>query len=299
MSERRADIDGLRAIAALTVLVYHGLEASGRGNIVVLGWLGVSGFFALSGYLVTAMLATEHARTGRIDVRAFWRRRAARLAPALLVMVAVVGPVAAVLGASSVGDALTAITPWSNVVMRSDSALGTGFGHAWSIAIEAQFYMLWPALVPIVLRLRRPTLWLLAGAAIVVAWRMTLPFEAAYYGSIARADAFLVGGAIALSGRARIIVPWASRLAPVGVRSYGLYLWHVPIFFIASPFVALPLLIGLSFALAAASWRYVERPSIRRFGRRARAPRLTERLGAVPEAEKVVRGRQPVRVLRG
>lgn len=76
-------------------------------------------------------------------------------------------------------------------------------------------------------------------------------------------DAFLVGAAIALTGRPRVVVPGVGWLAPVGVRSYGLYLWHVPILFLFYEDVPVWLLVLASFGAAVLSWRYVERPTRR------------------------------------
>ena len=83
-------LDGLRALAIFAVVLYHVLEA--RAGLVGRFYLSVSLFFSISGFLITTLLLAEAGRTGRIDLRAFWVRRALRLLPALLVMVALTVP---------------------------------------------------------------------------------------------------------------------------------------------------------------------------------------------------------------
>jgi hypothetical protein len=140
----RADLDGLRAVAVLLVIAYHaGFPVANDG-----GNAGVTAFFVLSGYLITRLLRQEHDGTGRIDLPAFYRRRAARLAPALLVVAAFIVVVGILHGWS--GDwrlGLVATVLYAgNWVEAFGGQIGP-FGHTWTLAIEEQFYLIWPLLV--------------------------------------------------------------------------------------------------------------------------------------------------------
>jgi len=163
-------LDGLRAIAVVLVLLYHGGVSWAAG-----GFLGVDVFFALSGFLITSLLVDEHARHGRISIPAFYARRARRLLPALaLVLVAVVAYAATLAPDGSLrqlrGDLLATIgyaTNWRLVL--SDRGYFDAFTtpsplkHTWSLAVEEQFYLVWPVLLLVVAalavrrrRVRRP-----------------------------------------------------------------------------------------------------------------------------------------------
>ncbi|WP_158220919.1 acyltransferase [Kineosporia sp. R_H_3] len=144
--------DGLRAIAVLAVLLFH-------IDLVGGGWIGVDLFFVLSGFLITTLLMREHARTRRIAIADFYVRRAARLYPALLVMVVACIPFAGYLGYKGdaegyVVTAAVALTYLSDVaILVSGHAYGR-LTHTWSLAVEEHFYLLWP-LVVVLLRGRR------------------------------------------------------------------------------------------------------------------------------------------------
>ncbi len=158
-------LDGLRAVAVAAVVAYHLGELPG-------GFLGVDVFFVVSGFLITRLLLAEHERTGRIALGAFWRRRFRRLLPALLVVVAVVAVAsrAWLPGYRLPGirnDAFGALAYMANwrFVQSGQSYFTQGatpspLRHLWSLAIEEQFYVLWPIVVVGVLalatRLRRP-----------------------------------------------------------------------------------------------------------------------------------------------
>ncbi|MGY1740266.1 MULTISPECIES: acyltransferase family protein [unclassified Blastococcus] len=154
---RVAGLDGLRGVAVLLVVGSHAVasafgetSAVARSLLVPFnGGLGVLVFFVLSGYLITGILARESARTGRISFRAFYVRRTLRILPAFYVFLGVVALVAAA-GAIdvSVGESLSAgLFVWN----YSPAADGWWLGHTWSLAVEEQFYLLWPlalALLP-------------------------------------------------------------------------------------------------------------------------------------------------------
>ncbi|WP_433041436.1 acyltransferase family protein [Dactylosporangium sp. CS-033363] len=205
-------LDGLRAVALGGVLVAHGMPAWLPG-----GFLGVDLFFVLSGYLITALLLHERESTGRIRLGAFWGRRARRLLPALVLVVAFValaGP--RLLPEQDPGplrlDAVSALTYWANWRMTwrggdyfTQTAAASPLQHTWSLGIEEQFYLLWP----LALLLPNPRRWLpavcLLGAAASTAacWLLYDPAapDRAYFGSDTRAAALLVGCALATAPR--------------------------------------------------------------------------------------------------
>jgi peptidoglycan/LPS O-acetylase OafA/YrhL len=210
----RPALDGVRALAVAGVLLFHGGVALLPG-----GFLGVDAFFVLSGFLITSLLLAEHERTGRIALAAFWGRRARRLLPALLVMLAVVVVLSRVLlspqdVALLGGDTLAAlgyVANWRMIYRGSgyfaDTADPSPLQHTWSLGIEEQFYLLWPLLVVLAMRWRRGRALLLAlaliGAAASVAAAAWLyrPDDAdrGYFGTDSRAQALLIGCALAVA----------------------------------------------------------------------------------------------------
>jgi peptidoglycan/LPS O-acetylase OafA/YrhL len=207
-------LDGLRAFAVTAVILYH-LSYSWAGG----GYLGVDAFFVLSGFLITTLLLTEHAGTGRVSLGGFWGRRARRLLPALFLLLVVV-----VLYASTTmtalqlddlrGDAIASlfyVANWHFIATdQSYFALLTvpsPLQHLWSLAIEEQFYLLWPLVVVGVLavaRASRRVLVIVTVAGIVLSqMAMAWLYEEAdpsraYYGTEARAHTILVGCLLAL-----------------------------------------------------------------------------------------------------
>jgi peptidoglycan/LPS O-acetylase OafA/YrhL len=156
----RGDLQGLRAVAVVVVLLYHtGLGPSG-------GFIGVDVFFVLSGFLITGLLVREHDRTGRISLPKFWARRLRRLLPAsALVVLFTLVATRAYLPASrwpSVGqDAVAAAGYFLNwrlaaqsVDYLSEGSFASPLQHFWSLAIEEQFYLVWPLLISLVLLAR-------------------------------------------------------------------------------------------------------------------------------------------------
>jgi peptidoglycan/LPS O-acetylase OafA/YrhL len=245
MTHRR-DLDGLRAIAALLVLGFHfDIKPLWLGGWIG-GWLGVGLFFGLSGYLITTLLVRERERTGRIDIPAFWLRRFARVVPAAIL------PAVYVLTAEWLFTGSPAsfawLLPWSNLIMTNGN-----LGHYWSISIELQFYLV----IPLVVVLYRPSPW----AFLVGAYALTFLFppDVLGYGTLQRIAPFLIGATIARSGLPTMTLPigW---LAPIGVISYGLYLWHYPLF---SLFGRTPAVLVSVFVAALMSYRYIEQPFIR------------------------------------
>ncbi len=235
-------LNGIRALSVLAIIAFH----SGLSWIPG-GYYGVDAFFVLSGFLITALLLAEWGASGRIGLRRFWGRRARRLLPALFLLVAVIGVVMATLpgvfGApAAFENALWTVFYGSNwylihagVPYFSLSSQPSPWTHTWSLAIEEQFYLLWPIVLLVVLGLgtrrgnarpsrlnrvrfrRRPApidrgraerrlrlLFLLAcvgvlASAALMAHLTPRGYDArAYYGTDTRAQALLVGAAIAV-----------------------------------------------------------------------------------------------------
>lgn len=294
-------LDGLRGVAVVGVLAFHLGHLRG-------GYLGVDLFFVLSGFLITSLLLVERDATGRIDLRAFWARRARRLLPALFLLIGAAALYAATdpsgLDAGRFRrDALATlgyVANWQSITADHGYwdlfARPSLLAHSWSLAIEEQLYVVWPLVVTVIIRWgRRPlavATGLLALASVVT---MALVHAEggdttrAYFGTDTRAAAVLFGALVALwrpSARwlsvlglvaaAALAVAWATvdgttswlyeggfalcsvaaavviasiaaqrgplvralELAPLrhlGLISYGVYLWHWPVFVVLTP----------------------------------------------------------------
>jgi len=210
----RPALDGLRAVAVSSVFAYH-LGYGWLGG----GFLGVDTFFVLSGYLITSLLLVEWASTGTIDFAAFWVRRARRLLPALLLVLVAVAIYAAVAVPSDEldrlrGDGLATLfysanwrLIWSGQSYFDLFTAASPFRHAWSLAIEEQFYLVWPLVTFACLRIARGKRWALTGVCVVGSGVSMLAMAAlydegdpsrAYYGTDARAHALLIGVLLAI-----------------------------------------------------------------------------------------------------
>lgn len=203
-------LDGLRALAIGAVLLYHADLDSVPG-----GFLGVEVFFVISGYLITSLLLSEWQRAGRIDVAAFWLRRARRLLPALYVLLASVLAFTVLFLPEEVAglrnDALAAAgyaTNWYLIVQQKSYFETVGrpplLQHLWSLAVEEQFYLLWPPLLLLGLRAgRKPLLAGLLLGALASAGLMAAGFQPdtdpsrLYYATDTRAAGLLLGAALA------------------------------------------------------------------------------------------------------
>nr|WP_208414600.1 acyltransferase family protein [Paenibacillus castaneae] len=341
-------LDGLRAIAVLAVIAYH-LNL----DWVPGGLLGVTMFFVLSGYLITDILLKQLGHTKSIDLKTFFIRRARRLLPAMFSMMALVSIWLLISDSSrllslkgDIGSALLYISNWWLIFHEVSYFESFGppspFGHLWSLAVEEQFYLVWPLLLLFVIKFvpkrGKLALWTLALAALS-AGAMSLLYEPGvdpsriYYGTDTRAFALLIGAALAvvwpswklsesLPSRSRITLDAigtiglivivlmisstgeydsflyrggmvllaiataavvgalahpASKLAQlignkvltwIGVRSYGIYLYHYPIIVLTTPTAEMGELhavraliqVVLTFILAELSWRFVEEP---------------------------------------
>jgi peptidoglycan/LPS O-acetylase OafA/YrhL len=208
-------LDGVRALAVLAVLLFHAEIPGAPG-----GFLGVSTFFTLSGFLITRLLLAELARTGTIDLGRFWTRRFRRLMPASLLGLAVVLALAhlttdpTALGRLR-GDVFSALAYASNwrFMQTAESYFGifedpSPVQHFWSLSIEEQFYLLYPLIVLALWRRRADVgrglavpigALTIAGAAAGVALTTSGASQArVYYGTDTRAPELLVGALLAL-----------------------------------------------------------------------------------------------------
>ena len=356
-------LDGIRALGIVLVLFFHGGFSWAGG-----GFFGVDVFFVLSGFLITGLLVSEYRQNAGIGLARFWGHRVRRLVPALLVLLAGIALYAAFLAPSDTlaqlrGDALATlfyVNNWHLVTGGQGyfAALNTPrpLLHTWSLSIEEQFYLVWPLVVLGVLRWSRSLRTLLVVTvvgAVASAVAMAVVFgdgsgeSRAYYGTDTRAQALLIGAAlanvlahplprrraglvatttlvrtVALTPAARaglvaagglglgaVLVlsivdssttawiyrggftlvdlataaviacvalvpasPWARLLSVrpvryVGAISYGLYLFHWPIFVVVDHartgldgWALFALRVGLSFAVAAVSFHFLEMP---------------------------------------
>lgn len=325
----RPDIDGMRAIAVLGVVLYHaGIGPAG-------GFVGVDVFFVISGFLITSLLEIELGATGRIDIAAFYARRARRLLPALAIVLT--ATVAASFFVLSYGDLKAALqSAAASVVFGANIffqfTTGDYFGpdvsrlpllHLWSLGVEEQYYLVWPIALWLSRRLplsgRRAVFLIGALASIAFAeWALYQGSQAAFYAMPSRWWELSLGALIAWAPapgpRARRWESWAG-LALIGVAmaapthhfpgigalpaalgaglllhastsaggiwrllssrpmvligriSYPLYLWHWPLLALASATWPGRLdasvrgaLLLTAMALAAATWRWLERP---------------------------------------
>ncbi len=371
---RFAGLDGLRALAVLAVVVYHLFP-----GILPGGFIGVDVFFVISGFLITSLLVHERTATGRIDLRQFWIRRGRRLVPALVAMVLACSTAAAVVGGpvlTAIGRQLVGAATFSSnwLDIASDSSYFARdtpelFRNLWSLAVEEQFYLVWPLLLLAIILIRHwgARVALVAAIAVASAFAMALLYTPGsdgtrvYFGSdthsfglalgavlalvISRMkpldldagesalqwftrrvlpgvgvvaivglgvaawsmhddSAFTYRGGLALVSVLAALVIWAavsaqSRLgraldtAPlrfIGIRSYGIYLWHWPVVVLVATVLARQPASGpaweaggialvITAIVSLLSFPFVETP-IRRFGLRGTAQRIVRRARA-------------------
>ena len=214
-------LDGLRALAVLGVMCYHGGASFLPG-----GYLTIDVFFVLSGFLITSLLVGEWGRTAAIRLGQFWARRARRLLPALLVLLVGVALYARLLAppgefANLRLDSLSAlfyVANWHFILAGSNyfnlTAQPSPLDHMWSLSIEEQFYLVWPPVVLGMLALGRrlrperrlwPLLAVAVAGALASAGEMALLFRGpnsvmrVYEGTDTRAQDLLVGAALAVA----------------------------------------------------------------------------------------------------
>ncbi|MFI7587224.1 acyltransferase family protein [Spongisporangium articulatum] len=222
----RPELDGLRALAVLAVFGSH----TGWGPLAG-GWIGVGVFFVLSGYLITTILLREWAAAGRLALGRFYVRRARRLYPALLVLLVGCAFFAPFFGDGGTAAGYVRTALYTGLYVQDLVAGFTGdthgaFLHTWSLAVEEQFYLIWPLVLILVLRRGGSVLrWALAGTT--VSWLLlvltTQPRAggppATYVLPWTRAGELLLGCAVAawLAGREKPFPVGISRWFPLGV----------------------------------------------------------------------------------
>ncbi len=234
-------LDGLRGAAVAAVLVFHNGFAWATG-----GFLGVSTFFTLSGFLITTLLLAEHDRHGRTDLRRFWSRRFRRLLPASWLCLAGVLVFAVTVATSAqlvtlrreVLAALAEVANWQ--LIRSGTSYADIFTapspvqHFWSLAIEEQFYLLFPLFMVGLFALGRRRgdvrrtvavgLGAALAASLLATWLLRgAPVDRIYYGTDTRSAELTVGAllAVAVSGR-RVPRAWVDVVAWLGLAALGL-----------------------------------------------------------------------------
>ena len=223
-------LDGVRALAVTAVVLYHlgttGLLIDGgKHELMPGGFIGVDVFFVLSGFLITSLLLAERVQTGRINIRQFYVRRARRLLPALYTMMLVVSIAAAFFyhdyAARLRGDLLAAfayVTNWW-LVAGGTSYFGAGthpplLTHLWSLALEEQFYLLWPlALIALTFVRKRYVVIVSVSIAILASTLLAAALfspwhdpSRIYYGTDTRLATPLLGALLAIVCR-----PWRWR----------------------------------------------------------------------------------------
>ncbi|HET6794475.1 MAG TPA: acyltransferase family protein [Acidimicrobiales bacterium] len=207
-------LDGLRGVAVLAVMLFHGGVSWLPG-----GFLGVDVFFVLSGFLITSLLIEERDRTGTIGLGGFWSRRARRLLPALFLLLAGTAAFAHFVAAPESlgrirGDVMATLAYFANwhfIASQSSYFARTGdpspLAHTWSLAIEEQFYVVWPLVVLAVARGRRAlvNLGVVAGAglaasaiAMAVVYHPGSDPSRSYYGTDTRSHVLMAGALLAV-----------------------------------------------------------------------------------------------------
>lgn len=221
-------LDGLRAIACLSVMLYHARYLPG-------GFLGVDIFFTLSGFLITSLLVEElRGEAGAIDLRAFWRRRIYRIVP-LLATVSVTLFVwgsahGGAVGQSTVVGALASLLFVANWVAAQGVDAGGALTANWSVAMEEQFYLVWPVILSVLYRWRRSeravaaVVGLAAIGLAVHRFTMASPgnYTRVWFGLDTQADALLAGCAVALGWRCRSrLAPWIAGLGLAAILAFA------------------------------------------------------------------------------
>ncbi len=347
-------LDGLRAISVCAVLLYHA-----DVSWMPAGFLGVDVFFVISGYLITSLLLAEHRNRGGIAIGTFYLRRARRLLPALFLVLGCVSLYSVILLPDEVRalradvvSALTYVTNWWQIAQEQSYVAAQGrpplLRHLWSLAVEEQFYLVWPMLLFGMLKLwkgrRTPMVaatlagillsfltmvvlasghdytivdpsrvylgsdtrvfTMLIGALLAMVWSpwrlsprippaartvldaigsaslvlLVAMFATAHYQSnflfrggfllVALLAAITIAVAVHPASRVGSVLLGTQPLRWIGERSYGIYLWHWPIFMVTRPGLDIGLRgwpntvlrLALTLAVAEASYRFIEEP---------------------------------------
>jgi peptidoglycan/LPS O-acetylase OafA/YrhL len=210
-------LDGIRAAAILLVILGHAIDSASPGAGHFFGWLGVAVFFVLSGYLITSVLLADETRNGHVQLGRFYRRRALRILPGLTVFLVVL----AALAKQGILETPDRTTWWASALyFRNLAGGGWDTGHLWSLALEEQFYCVWPAALVLVRKSHR--LGFIASVILictVLRFFWTGPAFDFIQRPDLRLDTFLIGGALALR-------PWELiARVPLAVALIGAAFW--------------------------------------------------------------------------
>jgi peptidoglycan/LPS O-acetylase OafA/YrhL len=249
---RRPELNGLRGFAVLAVMLYHA-----DSKFLRAGFIGVDFFFVISGFLITALLLEEYNATGRIGFKRFYMRRALRLGPALLTILAIYATASVFLFGfpktyTYWADELVVLFYSTNWARAFSWHVPYHFAHGWSLSIEEQFYALWPPLLYLLLR-RVKARWVVATATAgfalaALAWRNYLISAGStdmriYNGLDTRADSLIVGCLLGILMTSSFIPPeirgWTSRFTTLaGIAAFlGMVAltegptWNAPVMF--------------------------------------------------------------------
>jgi peptidoglycan/LPS O-acetylase OafA/YrhL len=226
-------LDGIRGLAVLAVIVFHGWVVALPG-----GYVGVDVFFVLSGFLITSLLLRERSTTGSISLPRFYGRRALRLMPPLVpVLIACAMWACLVPAAPQAADTLRGV--WATMAYASSwlyaNRIALGWlSHTWSLSVEEQFYLVWPLLLAVLLlrgnrRLALAACVLGVGAVLeerTVMFLHGVPWQRMYCGFDTRADALLIGSGLALAADLGLVQRanrWVARA--VAVAGIGVLVW--------------------------------------------------------------------------
>lgn len=239
------ELDGLRAIAVMLVLVLH---ADPTLQFFPGGFIGVDIFFVLSGYLITTNLLREYINNGEVSLKWFFIRRLARLWPALFAMLIVITladiTINGQIQARTLKELAIASLHISNWARAFDVLPMHYFGHTWSLAIEEQFYLLWPAVVVCLWngrdKLRRLTYLALVITGLSVLWLAFLQQEGAsinrmYNGLDTRVMGLMSGAVLSLM-RFRVVLPATSGGAKSKIRGSHYLLLTCSLLCVSTPF---------------------------------------------------------------
>lgn len=205
-------LDGVRALAVIAVVIFH-MSSTWLHN----GFLGVDVFFVLSGFLITSILLTEFHGRGRIDIKNFYLRRARRLLPALFTMLAVVTVVTWIFARGMMhelrGDviaAVTYVTNWTQIFWNrsyfDQLSRPSLLQHLWSLAVEEQYYLLWPIILVALLATRKRWVALFVPVALTVGslalmasmYHVGQDINRVYYGTDTHISPILIGSILAI-----------------------------------------------------------------------------------------------------
>jgi peptidoglycan/LPS O-acetylase OafA/YrhL len=221
-----AALDGLRGLAVIAVLLFHAGKLQG-------GFLGVDLFFALSGFLITSLLLAEVDNTGRVRLVAFWGRRVRRLLPAVLLLLVAVTIITTLIASVPERAATLNDGPWAQAYVANWHAIAGHrdywasfelprmFGHLWSLAIEEQFYLVWPVIVGLIAwrsrDVHRAIIVVCAGASLASLLWMIRLFDPAdptrvYIGTDTRASSLLLGALFAAAPLRSAAVRFTARV---------------------------------------------------------------------------------------